>query len=139
MPFASFLGEIVKSGKVTFSKGNVEALEITAADKKIDVKALNKEIVKDAIAAARGTPEGKGVGAAIKGTIKQIKTAQSSIGLLKEMAEDLSQAGITVTLTYKNSVVVTLGADANPKFSEVATGTKAIEVNSPRKLIELGI
>jgi hypothetical protein len=59
--------------------------------------------------------------------------------LLKVAAEELSAAGLTVTLSYKGSVVVTLGSEANPKLSSMATGTKAIEINSTRKLMELGV
>jgi hypothetical protein len=139
MSLASFLGEMLKSGKVKVSAGNVEALEITAADKKIDVKALDREFVKDALAAARGSGESKGVSASIKGTVGLIKGARGNLDMLKGVADELSEAGITVTLTYKDKVVATLGAEANPKFSRVATGTKAIEINSPRKLLELGL
>ncbi|MGD6853254.1 MAG: hypothetical protein ACQCN6_14445 [Candidatus Bathyarchaeia archaeon] len=129
MPLASFLGEILKSGKVTVSTNNKEALEIKAADRKIDIKALNKEIVKDTLAATRKD----------KGIRSQIKDARTNLNALKGVAEELSDAGITVTFSYKDSVVVTLGSEANPKLSNVATGTKAIEINSPRKLVELGI
>ncbi len=139
MPLATILGEMLKSGKVTVSANNVEALEIKADNKKIDVKALNKDFIKDTLAAARGPQESKGMRESIMGTIGQIKTARSTIGMLKGVAEELSEAGITVTFSYEDKVVVTLGSDANPKVSNVATGTKAIEINSTRKLIELGI
>jgi hypothetical protein len=59
--------------------------------------------------------------------------------MLKDVAEELSDAGITVTLSYKGGVVVTMGSEAKPKLSSVVTGTKAIEINSPRKLVELGV
>jgi hypothetical protein len=75
----------------------------------------------------------------IKGTVGQIRNARGSLELLKDAAEELSDAGITVTLSYKGSVVVTLGSQANPKLSSIATGTKAIEINSTRKLMELGL
>ncbi len=133
------IGDIVKSGKVTVSAKNVEAIEITAAEKKIDVKALDKEFIKEVLEAAKGNKEDKGITASIKGVVGQINTARSSLGVLKEMAEELKEAGVTITLTYKDDVVVTLGCEANSKFSRVATGTKSIEINSPKKLLELGI
>ncbi len=139
MPLSTILGEMLKSGKVTVSANNVEALEITAADKKIDIEALNKEFLKDTLAGTRKGEKSKGIRESIKGTVGQIKAARSSLGMIKGVAEELSEAGITVTLSYKGDVVVTMGSDANPKFSSVATGTKAIEINSPRKLVELGI
>ncbi|MDR0373306.1 MAG: hypothetical protein LBI79_07120 [Nitrososphaerota archaeon] len=135
MALATFLAEIVKSGKVTVSANNTEALEIEAIDKKIDIKALNKDILKETLVATRVADKNKGITKAFD----QITSVRNSIGMLKGVAEQLSEAGITVTLSYKDSVVVTLGSEANPKLSSVATGTKAIEINSPRKLIELGL
>ncbi len=139
MSLIAVLGDMLKSGKVTVSTNSVESLEIKAENKKIDIKALNKEIIKHTLAAATGTQENKGLGKSIKGKVAQLKTARSNIGMLKDVAEELSDAGITVTLTYKEKVVVTMGLDANPKLSNIATGTKAIEINNPRKLIELGL
>jgi hypothetical protein len=139
MPLATSLAEMLTSGKVTVSINNVEALEIKAANKKIDINALNKEFLKQTLAAARDGKKSKGTLERIKATVVQIKTAQSSLSQLKEVAEELSEVGITVTLSYKGDVVVTMGSQAKPKLSSSATGTKAIEINSPRKLIELSI
>lgn len=130
MPLASLLGEMLKSGKITVSTNNVEAVEIKAEDKKIDINTLNKEIVKDTLSAARGAGKEKGI-------LNRIQTAQESLGMLKDVAEELSDAGLTVTLSYKDKVVVTIGSEADAKLSSLVTGTKAIEVNSPRKLAEL--
>ena len=139
MPLATSLAEMLTSGKVTVSINNVEALEIKAANKKIDINALNKEFLKQTLAAARDGKKSTGTLEHIKATVDQIKTAQSSLSQLKEVAEELSEVGITVTLSYKGDVVVTMGSQAKPKLSSSATGTKAIEINSPRKLIELSI
>jgi hypothetical protein len=139
MSLATVIGEMLESGKVTVFANNVEALEINAANKKIDINALNKEFLKQALAAARDGKKSKGTLESIKETVGQIKTARSSLGQLKGVAEELSEVGITVTLSYKGDVVVTIGSQAKPKLSSAATGTKAIEINSPRKLIELGI
>ncbi|MCW3999929.1 MAG: hypothetical protein NWE93_06800 [Candidatus Bathyarchaeota archaeon] len=139
MPLAALLGEMLKSGKVTLSQGNVAALEIKAADNKIDITALNKEFVKDTLAAARGTRKKQGLAGSITGTVDQIKSARSNLSMLRGVAEELSEAGVTVTLSYKDDVVVTVGSGAKPKLSSAVTGTKAIEINNPRKLIELGV
>jgi hypothetical protein len=139
MQLTTALAEMLESGKVVVSANNVEALEIKADNKKIDITALSKEFVKDALAATRDTKKGKGLREGIKGTVGQIKNARGSLELLKVAAEELSAAGLTVTLSYKGSVVVTLGSEANPKLSNIATGTKAIEINSTRKLVELGV
>jgi hypothetical protein len=139
MPLATIIGEMIESGKVTVSANNVEAIEIKAANKKIDINALNKDFLKQILAAARDGKKSKGPLERINATVDRIKTVQSSLSQLKEVAEELSEVGITVTLSYKGYVVVTMGSQAKPKLSSVATGTKAIEINSPRKLIELSI
>jgi|PlaIllAssembly_1097288.scaffolds.fasta_scaffold646753_2 hypothetical protein len=135
MPFLSFLGEMLKSGKVTVSANNVDTVEISATDNKINIKALDKAFVKDTLAAASSAQEDKG----IKGALNKIKTARDGLEQLKGVAEELSEAGLTVTLSYKGNVVITLGSEANPRLSSAATGTKAIEINNPRRLIELVI
>ena len=133
MPLLAFLAEMLHSGNVTVAAKNVEIVKIKAADKKIDVDALNKEFLKDALAAARKKGESSGF------NLGQLKAARSGLGMLKEAAEELSDEGITVTLSYQGKVVVTMGAQAKPKLSSLATGTKAIEINSPLKLVELGL
>ena len=59
--------------------------------------------------------------------------------MFKDVAEELSDAGITVTLSYEGDTVLTIGSGANSKILSLATGTRSIEINSARKLLELGI
>jgi uncharacterized coiled-coil protein SlyX len=139
MPLSTVIAEMLESGKVTISANNVESLEIKAANKKIDINALNNEFLKQTLAAAREGKKSRGTIERLKASVNQIKIAQSGLSQLKEVAEELSEVGITVTLSYKGDVVVTLGSQAKPKLSSVATGSKAIEINSPRKLIEQSI
>jgi hypothetical protein len=139
MSLATVIAEMIESGKVTVSTSNFEALEINAANKKIEINALNKEFLKQVLAAARDGKKSKGTPDSVKETVGQIETARSSLGQLKWVAEELSEVGITVTLSYKGDVVFTMGSQAKPKLSSAVTGTKAIEINSPRKLIGLGI
>jgi hypothetical protein len=127
MPLATILSEILESGKITVSTNNVDSIKIRVADKKIDINAINKAIVKEALKATR--KEGK------KGIVK---AARSNLGMLKVVAEELSDAGVTVKFSYKGDLVATLGSQAKPKLSSIATGTKAIEINNPIKLLELG-
>jgi hypothetical protein len=132
MPLATILSEILESGKITVSTNNVDSIKIRVADKKIEINAVNKIIVKEALKATRKKEGNKGI-------LRSIKLVQSNLGMLKEVAEELSDAGVTVTLSYKGDLVATLGSQAKPKISSIATGTKAIEINNPFKLIELGL
>jgi hypothetical protein len=138
MSFVTAIGEMIESGKVIVSANNVKAIEIKAANKKIEINTIDKKFLKQALAAARDEKKGRGRLDHIKGTVGQIKTARSMLGQLKEVAEELSEAGITITLSYGGDVIVTMGSQAKPKISSAVTGTKAIEINSPRKLIEVG-
>lgn len=138
MQLSAFI-KAIESGKVTVSTNDVEALEIKAASKKIDVNATNKKFLKDTLATIRKGNKTVGVREGIKGKVNGIKSVKRTFDMVKDVAEELCGAGVTVTLSYKGAVVVTLGSDANPKFSSLATRTKAIEINSPRKLIEMGI
>ncbi len=138
MELTTWLVETIKSGKVTVSQNNVEALEIKAQDKRIDVNAKDKEFIKEIISGARqgtkkGTKEstGRGVGG--------IRAARNMLPLVKDIAEDLCKEGVTVTISYKGDKVVTIGRDADSKLTRWITGTKGVEVNSPLKLLEMGI
>ena len=83
MQLTTALAEMLQSGKIVVSANNVEALEIKAANKKIDITAISKEFVKDALAATRDTKKGKGMLEGIKGTVGQIKNARGSLDCLK--------------------------------------------------------
>jgi hypothetical protein len=67
MPIPTILAQILKAGKVIVYTNKVEAFEITAADKEIDIQALNKEILKDIIASIGNDKKRKGLSNSIKG------------------------------------------------------------------------
>lgn len=113
---------MVKSGEVTLFAKDKEALHLKADNKKINLNAVNKEFLKDAMGSIGG-------GRSITETLAQ----------LKNMATELKDEGLTVTLSYKDDLVLTVGSEAHPKFSKFVTRTNAIEINNLRKLIELGL
>ena len=122
MQLATWLGHVVKSGEVTLITGDVEALQIKAEDNKIELSIANKEFLKDVL------------GSAGSGTSIRSKLAQ-----LKSIAVELKDEGLTVTLSYKGDLLVTIGSEAKPKFSRLVTRTDAVEINNLRKLIELSV
>jgi hypothetical protein len=134
----TFLAESIKSGKITVSQNNVEAVEIKAHDKKIDVNAKDKEFIKEIISSARQGNQ-KGVRKTMEHGIDELRAIREMQPLVKDIAEELCREGVTVTLSYKGDKVVTIGSDADSKFTRILTGTKGIEVNSPRKLVEMGL
>ena len=122
MQLTTWLGHVVKSGEVTLITGDVEALQIKAEDNKIELSIANKEFLKDVL------------GSTGSGTLIRSKLAP-----LKSMAVELKDEGLTVTLSYKGDLLVTIGSEAKPKFSRLVTRTDAVEINNLRKLIELSV
>ena len=118
----TWIGHVITSGEVTLFTDDKEALHLKAGNKKIDLDVVDKKFVKDVVGSLGGRTS-------IRGRLSQIKS----------IAEELRDEELTVTVSYKGNRVVTVGADAKPKLSRVLTGTNAIEINSLRKLIELGV
>lgn len=120
MQLPAWLGHIVKSGEVTLFTGDAEALNLKAEDNKIELSIADKYFLKDAL-------DSFGSSSSIRGKLAQ----------LKSIAEELKGEGLTVTLSYKGDRLVTMGLEANPKFSRLVTGTDAVEINNLRRLVEL--
>jgi len=133
----TLLVETLKSGKVTVSQNDVETLQVNVQDKKIDVNATDKNFIKEIISSARGAGGKGGVKESIQRSVRHVRAAIETRPLLKDVVEDLCKECVTVTVSYKGERAVTIGAEANSKLTRLVTGTKGIEINSPRKLIEM--
>lgn len=139
MQLTTILVETLKSGKITLSQNDKPAVEVNISERKIDADIVDKEFVKEIVSSARGVSSKKGVGESIRRGVNTIKEARKSQPAVKEMVEDLCREGVTITISYKGDRVVTVGSEANSKLTRLVTGTKGIEINSPRKLAEMGI
>ena len=122
MQLPTLLGHVVKSGGVTLFTGDVEALQVKAENNKIEFCIANKEFLKEVIGSA-------GSGGSIRGMLAQ----------LRSIAGELKDEGLTVTLSFKGDRLITIGLEAKPTFSQLVTGTNAVEINNLRKLIELTV
>ena len=143
MLLTTFLAESIKSGKIKISQDNSETLEITAQDKKIDVNAKDKEFIKDIISSSVRKNDDDKPQEGIVGTIERgvtgLRTVRNVQPMVKEIAEDLQREGVTITISFKGDTVITMGSEANPKFTRLLSGTKSVEINSIRKIVELGL
>ena len=113
---------MLKSGSVTVSAGDVEALQLSVTNKKIDLNITNKEILKTAL-------EGG----------KKKSSLLDMLGLLKGMAKELKDEGYTITISYQGKTAMTLGLEASSSFSRLVTRTNAVEINNLRKLLQMAI
>jgi fructose-1,6-bisphosphatase/sedoheptulose 1,7-bisphosphatase-like protein len=133
---STLLVESLKSGSITISEKDVPQLEIKVRNKKIDINATNKEFIKDLV---NGAEHSRGIKERLQRSAHEIKVVRETRPLVKDIVEDLRKEGVTLTLSYKGDKVATIGSEANSKLTQIVTGTKGIEINSPRKLVELGI
>ncbi len=122
MQFPTWITQVLKSGEVTVSTGDVKALQLRVETKKIDLDIVDKEFLKTVL----------------KGG-KQRSSLLDMLGLLKSIAKELKDEGYTITISYQGKTVVTLGSEAAPSFSRVVTRTNAVEVNDLRKLLQLAV
>lgn len=137
MQLTTLLVEAIKSGKVTISENDVPQLEITAANKRIDINATDKQLIKEVVSSARQASSKGSVRERLQKSTSTIRKARKTQSLVKEMVEDLCREGVTITVSYKGDRVVTVGSEANSKLTRLVTGTKGIEINSPRRLAEM--
>ncbi len=122
MQLPTWLGHVIKSGEVTLFTNDKEALQLKAENKRINLNAVSKEFLKDAI-----------------GNMGSGKSSKGKLTQLKDIAVELKDEGLTVTISYQGALVLTVGSEANPEFSRLVTRANAIEINNLRKLIELGV
>jgi pheromone shutdown protein TraB len=138
MQLVTMIGQMLESGKLKISTNNTEDLEVTAANKRIDVNLKDKEFIKNLIGEVlKGNKNG--AVQTIKESPERIKAVKNMRDTLIETADELKQEGITITLSYKTDILATVGAEASAGISRILTGTKSIEINSLSKLAELGI
>lgn len=131
--------EAFKSGKVTVSEDDVPQLEIKAKNGNLDINVTDKKLIKEVVTSARQSSSKGGVRKSIQRTISTFRVARESLPQVKEIVEDLCREGVTITFSYKGDRVATIGSKANSKLTRLVTRTKGIEINSPRRLAELGL
>ena len=140
MQLPTLLVKSLKSGKITISQKNVPQLIVKVQNKKIDINAKDKEIIKEIFAATLGEgPSKRGIRERIQKSVEGITAARETRPLIKDLVEDFRKEGVTITISYKGDKMATIGSEANSKLTRLVTGTQGIEINSPRKLAELGI
>ncbi|MFQ6080234.1 MAG: hypothetical protein ACE5OW_01025 [Candidatus Bathyarchaeia archaeon] len=122
MQIPMWLVHALKSGEFSLFTDETKTLQLKVENKKIDVNIMNKELLKDILR----------VGVEAKG-----KSLLGRLTELKNVAEELKRDGLTITISHKGCIVLTLGSGANPTLSQSVTRTNAIEINNLSKLIRL--
>jgi len=118
----TWLSHVVKSGEVTLFTGGEKALQVKAENNTIELSVASKEFMKDVVDSAGGS-----------------SSIRSRLEQLRDIAGELKDEGLTITLSYRGDILVTIGSEAKPKFSRLLTRTNAVEINNLRKLLELSV
>jgi len=119
----NLLGHAFKQGDVAVSVNDRETLKLKAENKEFTLDLIDKQFVKKALS---GLGDGK-------------SSLWSSIDQARNIAEQLRDEALTVTISYKGTNAVTLGANAKPTISQLVTRSNAIQINNLLRLIELGL
>ncbi|MFW6110554.1 MAG: hypothetical protein ACOC6H_00795 [Thermoproteota archaeon] len=122
MQIPIWLTNFFSSGKITLSVSDEAAVNLKVRDKKIDFEIIDKKIIKDILKTSFG---------------KETLSPMNMLENLENIAETLKSEDLTVTVSYKGGVVLTLGTASASKLSQLVTRTKAIEINNLGKLIQL--
>jgi hypothetical protein len=117
-----WLFQTFKSGEINLLTSGKENLQLKIENRRISLNLIRKELLKYILSL-------------------EVKPEETSIlrmlAQLKNTAEKLKQNGLTITISHKDQIILTLGAEANPTLSKLITRTNAIQVNDLTKLIEV--
>ena len=122
MQTLTLLTQILKSGEINLSANNQKLIQLTIKSNKIDLNIRDNKLLKELLTDNTKT-------ASFLELLKQFKT----------LAEELKNQGVTITLSYKGVIMLTIGSDAKANFSQLVTRTKKIEINNLKKLIQLAL
>ena len=118
----TLLSHVLKSGELQLFTNDVKVLELEAKNQRINLNIIDKKFLKDVL---RDNVDAK--------------SFLKKLAYLKNIAEELENENVTITVSYKGVVVLTLGSDAKTNLSRLITGKKEVEITNLRKLIQMGL
>ncbi len=118
-----WLFSLLKSGSASFFTDGIENLRLKVEKERIDLNLMNKELLTDLL----------------KNTDARDKSLFRKLAMLKSIAQELKREGLTLTISYRDSLLLTLGSEAKPTFSDTRafTGTDAIEIDDLKQLSQI--
>ena len=98
------------------SQNDVLKIEVRAQDKRIDINAIDDQIIDELISIALESNT--------KDSAISIDGAMETLPIIKEISDDLCKQGLTLTISFKGDKMATIGYDANSEDSKIFTGIK---------------
>ena len=118
----TLLSHVLKSGGLQLFTNDEKVLELEAKNQRIDLNIVDNKFLKDVLRNNVDT-----------------QSFLKKIAYLKNIAEELKNENVTITVSYQGNRVLTLGSDAKTNLSQLITGKKEIEITNLRKLIQMGL
>ncbi len=122
LQIAKLLVHTLKEGTITLKIDGVENIQLQIENNKLNLNFIQKDELKTLLE--------------LQAEIKQ-ESILKKLQTLKNLAEQLEQEGSTITVSYKGQTLLTLGCEAKPTLSQIATRTNAIEINNLIELMKL--
>lgn len=118
-----WLFSLLQSGVASFLINEIETLHLKVEKKRIDFNLMDKELLADIFTSS---------------DVKH-QSPLKKLAMLKNVAQELKREGLTITISYRTSLLLTLGSEAKPSFSHIRafTGTDAIEINDLKQLRQI--
>jgi|GEM_PF-3480256 hypothetical protein len=119
-----------EGGQVVLSTGDSEVLRVNLSSTHINVDVEDKAFIKRIIAMRdQLTPKMPGGAVSAEGR-ENLPQIGSTLSTARMVADALCSRGITVTFSYKNHRIATIGAEAHPILLQHITKTRGIALNS---------
>ena len=118
----TLLSHVLKSGELQLFTNDEKVLALKAKNQRIDLNIVDNKFLKDVL---RDSVD--------------VKSFLKNFAYFKNIAEELKNENVTITVSFKGIVVLTLGSDAKPNLSRLITRTTEVEINNLRKLIQMGL
>jgi len=115
------LAHTLKHGSLTIQTNGQENVQLQIENNQLDLNFHQKEQIKTLLELQTETEQ----------SIRQ------KLRNLKKAAEQLKQNQLTITISYKDQKLLTLGQGAKPTISQMITDSEAIEVHNLLELIRL--
>jgi hypothetical protein len=116
------LVQTLKQGEITLQTNRAASILLQIENNKIDLDFSRKDIFKDLLGLEAKAEE--------ESIPERLKT-------LADFAEKLKETGLTMTISHKGQPMLTLGKEAHPTISPIATRTTALEINNLVELAKL--
>ncbi|NIO37549.1 hypothetical protein GTO27_07580 [Candidatus Bathyarchaeota archaeon] len=117
----AWLISFLKSGTASFFINGTESLHLKIERERINLNLMKKDLLMNLLESA---------------DVRR-NSLFKKLTIVRKIAQELRDKGLTLTISYKGALLLTLGSQAKPTLSQAVTGTDAIEINNLKQLKQI--